>query len=67
MAKRKRKITKEEVGKREVKIEKAIEKVKETYDKDKIIKKAKNMGLFSYNKKYRQYEIIIPLEEYEKI
>ena len=30
-------------------------------------KKGKEYGYFSYNKMYSRYEIIIPVEEYEKL
>ena len=36
-------------------------------NKEKILQQAKNLGLFSYNKMYKQYEIIILVNEYEKI
>lgn len=35
--------------------------------KEKLLKEAKDLGLFQYNKMYKQYEIIIPANEYEKI
>lgn len=40
---------------------------KEAIKKASVIKRAKEFGLFKYNKKYRQWEIIIPVNEYEKI
>ncbi len=72
MVRPKRKITKEKIKRpkekiKEVDITKKIEKAFETCDKDSILRDAKDFGLFKYNKKYRQWEIIIPLDEYEKI
>jgi len=76
MIKRKRKITKEKIKKpktklkekfKEVKVQERVEKALESYDKDKVLRNAKVLKLFKHNKKYRQYEIIISLEEYEKI
>lgn len=64
---KKRKIIVEKISKKKVKIKTEIKKAVESYDRNKILKNAKTIGLFSYNKMYRQYEIIIPLEEYEKI
>lgn len=63
---KKRVITPEKIEK-SVEVKKKVKKAILTYDKDKVIKLAKDTGLFKYNKKYRQWEIIIPLEEYEKI
>ncbi len=54
------------------KIEKSADVKKEIkeavlFDKDKILKQAKEAGLFKHNKMYGKWEIIISAEEYEKI
>ena len=46
---------------------KETEKSTKKVDEKKVLKLAKKLGMFKYNKYYRQYEIIIPIEEYEKL
>ena len=43
------------------------QKAKKQSTKKEVLKKAKDAGLFQYNKMYKQYEIIITTNEYEKI
>ena len=46
---------------------KEAKKSTEKVDEKKVLKLAKKLGIFRYNKYYRQYEIIVPIEEYEKL
>lgn len=36
-------------------------------DKLGVLKRAKELGMFTKNKAYRQYEIIVPINDYEKL
>ncbi len=66
MEKRRKKIITPEKVDKPVKVKKEIEEAV-LNNKDEILKQAKNAGLFKYNKMYRRWEIIILLEEYDKI
>ena len=41
--------------------------VPKSLTKGDVLKEAKRLDLFVYNKAYRQYEIIVPVSDYEKI
>lgn len=45
----------------------SVEPMKRVLTKEDVLKNAKVVGVFNYNKKFKQYEIILSIDEYEKL
>ena len=65
-AKRKRVKVIKSTAKSEVKPETKLE-VKPKTSREEMLRKAKILGLFEYNKSERQYEIIVSIHDYRKL
>jgi len=65
--KKARRLAQKDTGEKEVKEEVKPIIMRRFISPEKLLKEAKRLGLFKHNKKYRQYEIIVPVHEYREL
>ena len=67
VAKRARRLAQRTTEKKEVKEEVKQIITRKFISPEALLKEAKRLGLFKHNRKFKQYEIIIPVHEYREL